>query len=162
MSGNQPDGVIMRDALRDDISTIVSLYRDGLSARHRDAPPTPVPDGYYRAFEAIEADPRNRLIVAELDGNVVGTIQVTLLIDMSPRARDHMLIENVVVDASMRGQRIGERMMRWAMEEASRLGCDRLQLTSNAVNTDAHRFYERLGFVASHRGFRFQFEDADG
>jgi GNAT superfamily N-acetyltransferase len=73
-----------------------------------------------------------------------------------------MLVENVVVDAAMRRHGIGERMMAWAIEEARRLGCDRLQLTSNASNTDAHRFYDRLGLTASHRGYRLPLASGGG
>jgi len=67
-------------------------------------------------------------------------------------------VENVIVAPAFRSQGIGEAMMRWAIEEARRRGCFRIQLTSNKVRTRAHRFYERLGFVASHEGMKLRFE----
>lgn len=145
---------MMRDARREDVARIVELYRqpDG-STKHERVGDT-VADGYYVAFEAIEADARNRLMVAELDGVVVGTFQLTRLPDMTPDGRDNLLIENVVVDVALRVSGIGSSMMRWAIEEGQRLGCARVQLTSNKRRADAHRFYERLGFVRSHEGFR--------
>ena len=134
----------------------VELYRsDERSQKHDNLPGAPVPAGYYTVFDAIERDARNRLLVAELGGTVVGSFQATLLLDMTPDARDNMLIENVIVAAPLRGHGIGEAMMRWAVDEARRLGCARVQLTSRGTRPDAHRFYERLGFEASHVGFRY-------
>lgn len=152
--------ITVRDARREDVPRIVELYRqpDG-STKHRapgDDPGDAVPGGYYRAFEAIDADPRNRLLVAERGNIIVGTFQLTLLPDMTPDGRDNALVENVVIDVALRGSGLGSQMMRWAIDEARRLGCARVQLTSNKRRTGAHRFYERLGFAPSHEGFRLE------
>jgi GNAT superfamily N-acetyltransferase len=147
---------VIRDARREDVAAIVELYRsDELSRKHDNAPGAAVPDGYYAVFDAIQRDTRNRLLVAEVEGVVAGSFQITLLPDMTPDARDNMLVENVIVGAELRGRRVGEAMMRWAIDEARRLGCSRVQLTSRDTRPDAHRFYERLGFTSSHRGFRY-------
>ena len=147
---------VIRDARRDDVAAIVELYRsDERSQKHDHAPGAPVPAGYYEVFDAIERDARNRLLVVEVGGVAVGSFQVTLLLDMTPDARENLLVENVIVAAPLRGRGIGEAMMRWAIDEGRRLGCSRVQLTSRETRADAHRFYERLGFEASHRGFRY-------
>ncbi len=93
-------------------------------------------------------------MVAELDGVVVGTFQFHLLPSLANRALPTAEVEGVHVAEARRSHGIGEAMMAWAVEEARRLGCKRLQLTSNKVRVDAHRFYERLGFVKSHEGMK--------
>jgi len=150
--GQQP---VIRDAQRDDVERVVALYRgDEFTRKHRGAAGAGVEPGYYAAFEAIEADPRNRLLVAEVGGVVAGAFQLTLVPDMSPAGSNVAIIENVIVDAALRGHGIGAAMMRWAVEEAKRSGCHRVSLTSSKARADAHRFYDRLGFEATHEGFK--------
>ena len=106
------------------------------------------------AFAEIDGDPRQLLWVAERDGRVVGTLQVTFLRYLSYAGATVALVESVQVDKKERGDGIGTQLMRAAIDEARRRGCNRVQLTSNVRRKDAHRFYERLGFVASHVGFK--------
>ena len=153
-----PD-VTVRDASRDDIPRIVALYRtDELTRKHSTAPPDDmaVEPGYYAVFDAIAADPRNRLLVAEHAGAVAGSFQLTLVPDMNPEGRDRAIIENVIVDAAVRARGIGSAMMRWAIEEARRRNCRQVALTSLNARTQAHRFYERLGFTPTHAGFKLE------
>jgi GNAT superfamily N-acetyltransferase len=150
--------IAMRDARRDDVPRIVALYRtDELTRKHHAESDAAVEPGYYAAFDAIESDPRNRLLVAEADGAIVGAFQLTYIPDMQPDGRDVAMIENVIVDGAKRGRGIGSAMMRWAVVEARQRGCSQLKLTSNVARKDAHRFYERLGFEPSHVGFKIRF-----
>ncbi|HXF50230.1 MAG TPA: GNAT family N-acetyltransferase [Dehalococcoidia bacterium] len=149
------EGVRIRDATAADLPCIVDLLQqESLGDERREDPGPPLPDAYVRAFEAIEADPRQRLLVAEVGGEVVGTFVFIVIPNLSYRGRPVAQVENVVVDEPWRGRGVGEAMMRWAIEEARRAGCFRVQLTSNKARKDAHRFYERLGFVATHEGFK--------
>lgn len=149
------DRVRIRDATATDLPRIVELLQqESLGDERREEPGPPLPDAYARAFQAIEADPRQRLLVAEVDGTVVGTFAFIVIPNLSYRGRPVAQVENVVVDEPWRGKGVGEAMMRWAIEEAGRAGCFRVQLTSNKARRDAHRFYERLGFVATHEGFK--------
>jgi GNAT superfamily N-acetyltransferase len=98
--------------------------------------------------------PSTRLPAAELNGEIVGTVQMLILPNLSHLGRPIAQLESMHVVASHRGNRIGEEMIRCAVAEAKLHGCFRMQLTSNKVRHDAHRFYKRLGFEASHEGFK--------
>jgi GNAT superfamily N-acetyltransferase len=147
----------MRAARREDLAAIVVLYADDILGAARETLPAPggeLPAAYVTAFAAIDGDANNRLIVAELDGVVVGSCQLTLIWQLSHGGARVMQVEAVRVAAARRGQRLGEHMLNWAIDCARREGCRVVQLTSNARRTDARRFYERLGFVASHVGMK--------
>ncbi|MBP5856726.1 GNAT family N-acetyltransferase [Marivibrio halodurans] len=142
----------IRDARAEDLDAIVRLLaEDSLGA----VPEEPGADSYRRAFAAIEESPDNRLLVAEHDGAVVGTFQLTFIPNLSLHGGPRAQIEAVRVASALRGRGIGEAMMRWAIERAGEAGCVLVQLTSNARRADARRFYERVGFVASHVGFKY-------
>ena len=146
---------LIRPATRDDLPRVVELIRGGaLDGGAGDDASTELSAVYYESFEEIEADPNNAIMVAEHDGRVVGTFQFTVIPQIQRRAGRVAQVESVHVAAEMRGRRIGEAMMRWAIDEARRRGCDRIQLTSNVARKDAHRFYQRLGFEASHVGMK--------
>ncbi|HEX4789333.1 MAG TPA: GNAT family N-acetyltransferase [Actinospica sp.] len=108
------------------------------------------------AFEAVDADPNQHLVVAEQDGAVVGCLQLTVIPGLSRRASTRAIIEAVRIASGERGGGLGAAMIEWAIEESRRLGVGLLQLTSDRSRTDAHRFYERLGFEATHLGFKLQ------
>jgi GNAT superfamily N-acetyltransferase len=151
-----PD-LIFRDAKPDDIAIILELSHAG-DARGADTPPldrATLTDPRYRAaFDEISADPNNRLIVVEHHGQVVGTLQVTVIPGLSRFGMKRAILENVHIRPEQRGNGLGSRMVRWAIEEARLAGCGMVQLTSQKVRRDAHRFYERLGFTATHEGFK--------
>jgi GNAT superfamily N-acetyltransferase len=109
---------------------------------------------YAEAFARIVASDMNRLFVAEQAGRVVGTYQLTALPGIAERGRTRGKIESVHVDPTLRSSGIGAAMMRHAIAEARALGIGLLELSSNKSRTDAHRFYERLGFAKSHEGFK--------
>lgn len=114
-------------------------------------------EAYRKAFAEIERDPRQRLLVLESDGRIVGTAVLIIIPNLSHRGRPWALAENVVVDETARSAGYGELLMRRALEEARTAGCYKLTLTSSKRRLDAHRFYARLGFRATHEGFRFDF-----
>jgi GNAT superfamily N-acetyltransferase len=145
----------MRLATRADVPAILSLLEDDEISRSRGYPRTEGADAaLWRAFEAIDADPHNELIVAELDGTVVGTCQLTFTPSLSRGGAERMTIEAVRVSRDLRGGGIGRAMMRWALDRARERGCGVAQLTTDKRRGDAHRFYETLGFAASHVGMK--------
>lgn len=146
-----------RDAMPADIAIILELSHAG-DVRGADAPPldrATLDDPRYRAaFDEIAADPNQRLIVAERDGAVIGTLQITVIPGLSRFGMKRALLENVHIRADQRGNGRGSEMLLWAIEQARTLGCGMVQLTSNKVRLDAHRFYRKLGFAATHEGFK--------
>ena len=143
--------VAFRRATAQDVPALVALLADDVLGAQREQPGDPA---YLRAFEAIAADPHQWLVVAERDGAVVGTLQLTVIPGLSHRGMTRGLVEAVRVAASERGSGLGTSLLGWAVEKSRELGCGMVQLTSNASRTDAHRFYERLGFQGSHTGFK--------
>ncbi|MEN3611761.1 GNAT family N-acetyltransferase [Plantactinospora sp. ZYX-F-223] len=149
--------LIFRTARRDDVPAVVAmLLDDEVTASREPAEPTgeEVDAAYWAGFEAVDADPRNELIVAEVDGEPVGTMQLTFIPGVSRRGAERMQVEAVRVRRDLRGEGIGRRMMTWAVEQARERGCRLVQLTTDKRRTDAHRFYASLGFQASHEGMK--------
>ena len=114
---------------------------------------------YYDAFDCIETDPNNELVVAEAEDEVVGMLQLTFIPYLTYRGSWRCLIEGVRVRASHRGRGIGRQMFEWAIEQGRTRNCRLVQLTSNKQRQDAIRFYESLGFVPSHEGFKLDLSD---
>lgn len=142
----------IRRATRDDVPAIVGLLADDpLGAGREDLGDH---TAYLVAFDAIDTDPAHELVVLDDGGVVVGTLQLTLLPGLSRRGAMRAQVEAVRVAADHRGARLGERLLEWAVDESRRRGAVLVQLTTDASRTDAHRFYERLGFVASHVGMK--------
>lgn len=148
------DGLTIRPARADDLPAIVRLLADDRLGAGREIVADPAPPGYAAAFAAIEADPRNELVVAEREGRVVGTLQLTFVPGLSYVGAERAIVEAVRVEGAARGGGLGRRLMAWAVERARARGCRFVQLTSNPSRADAHRFYEGLGFVRSHVGMR--------
>jgi predicted N-acetyltransferase YhbS len=148
-----PDSPLpLRDATREDLPRVVSLIlADSLSAHLEGGADEAGP---VRAFEAIERDSNNRLIVAERDGELIGTMQLTCIPQLTLRGGLVMQIGNVRVDQTLRSGGIGRQMIEWAIGQARERGCAMVQLMSNSDRTRAHTFYERLGFNQSHLGFK--------
>jgi GNAT superfamily N-acetyltransferase len=144
--------VIFRRAGVDDLPAVVALLAEDPLGASRETPDDPAP--YLAAFERLAADPNQRLLVAERAGEVVGTLQLTLIPGLSRRGATRTLIEAVRVRSTERGSGLGTLLIEHAIEESRGLGADLVQLTSDASRTDAHRFYERLGFTGSHIGYK--------
>ncbi len=152
-----PSETTVREAADGDLPRIVELLAQlSLDAPREEFGP-PLPESYRSAFREVEADPRQRLFVVETEGRIVGAASLVIVPNLSHQGRPYAIVENVVVDAAKRGGGYGELLLRYAMAEARRAGCYKLSLTSNKQRRDAHRFYESLGFRATHEGFRVDF-----
>ncbi|MBJ6761779.1 GNAT family N-acetyltransferase [Myxococcaceae bacterium JPH2] len=146
--------VTFRIATAADLSSILALLADDAIARTRTGyTEQPVPS-VRAAFDEISADPNNELIVGELDGEVIATLQLTYIPGLSRGGMRRALVEAVRVRSDLRGRRIGEALMNDAMERARARGCGMMQLTTDKRRLEAHRFYARLGFAASHEGMK--------
>jgi len=148
------DEVVIRRATASDVPAIVAMLADDPLGAARESPGDPV---YAAAFAEIDADPRQYLAVAVAGSSVVGTLQVTFIPGLSRRGSTRALIEAVRVRSDQRGGGLGRQLAEWAIETARSRGAAMVQLTTDASRVDAHRFYEGLGFVASHVGMKLIF-----
>jgi GNAT superfamily N-acetyltransferase len=153
--------VVLRPATHDDVADLVALIASDAVAWDRGDALDGGLGPYLDAFEQIDADPGELLVVADRNGEVVGTLQLSILPGLARRGATRAQIEAVRVRADQRGEGLGGAMIRWAVAEARRQGCVLVQLTSDNGRADAHRFYERLGFVASHTGFKLRLPDQE-
>ena len=142
----------IRSATPEDIPAIVAMLADDPLGAQRESPDDLTP--YRTAFDRLAGDTNQHLVVADRGGQVVGTLQLTVIPGLSRRGSTRSIIEGVRVHRAERGSGLGTRLIEWAVGESERQGCQLVQLTSDATRTDAHRFYERLGFQASHVGFK--------
>ncbi|WP_309053275.1 GNAT family N-acetyltransferase [Streptomyces sp.] len=142
----------IRPATAEDLPAIVAMLADDPLGATRESPDDLSP--YLAAFERLAGDPHQHLVVAVREAKVVGTLQLTIIPGLSRRGATRSIIEGVRVHADERGSGLGTQFIEWAVEESRRQGCVLVQLTSDVTRTDAHRFYERLGFEASHVGFK--------
>ncbi len=135
-----------RPAAREDLPEIVRMLADDFLGATRERYETPLPESYIKAFEEIEADKNNELIVAETGGEIVGTLQITFTPSISFQGGKRATVESVRVEEKYRGRGVGKELMKWAINRAREKNCLMIQLTTNADRRDAHRFYENLGF----------------
>jgi GNAT superfamily N-acetyltransferase len=133
------------------VPAIVDLLADDVLGKAREAPGDPC---YAEAFAAIDGDPNQFLAVAEVEGEVVGCLQLTFIPGLSLKGMWRGQIESVRIAASRRGQGLGHVMIEWAIAECRRRGCGLVQLTMNKTREDTLRFYKSLGFEATHEGFK--------
>ena len=147
---------VIRSAVRADLPDIVRLLADDPLGAKREEYASPLPARYYAAFDAVDGDRNNELVVVELDGGIVGVLQLTYIPYITYRGSWRAQIEGVRIDSSLRSSGIGRRLFAWAIERAKSRGCHMVQLTSDKERPDAIRFYESLGFVASHEGLKLQ------
>jgi ribosomal protein S18 acetylase RimI-like enzyme len=154
--------IVLRPARREDLPAIVALLAEDPLGRAREEPADPLPEAYGRAFDDIAAQSGNHLLMAErsgaVPGEVVGCLQLTIIPGLSRRGMKRGLIEAVRVSTAYRGLGVGEHLVRHAIGVARAQGCGLVQLTSDKSRADAHRFYERLGFAASHVGMKLSLD----
>ena len=165
-----------RQATIEDLPDIVRMLADDFLGKQRERLEDPLPESYLKAFRELDADPNNELIVAVMSvppteagvtlsepktkkqkpktESIVGTLQLTVTPSLSYQGSKRSSVESVRVDDKFRGQGIGRQMMLWAIERAKKKGCVSMHLTSHGDRKDAHRFYENLGFAASHVGMK--------
>ncbi len=144
-----------RKAKRKDVSFIVEMLSDDKLGKLREDFQTPVPEKYYRAFEKINSDESQELIVIENDhGEIVGTFQLTFIQYLTYQGGIRAQIEAVRIREDQTGKGIGHKAIQWAISQAKEKGAHIIQLTSDKKRSDAIRFYEKLGFVASHEGMK--------
>ena len=147
-----------RLAKREDLPSIVRLLADDNLGSQRERYEDPLPEAYSSAFEQIERDPNHELIVAERNGEVIGTLHLMFLPSISYQGSLRAQIESVRVDKRFQSQGIGSAMMQWSMQRAKQRGAQIVQLTTHKTREDAHRFYERLGFKGTHLGMKLSFK----
>ena len=142
----------IRTATLDDLPAIVRLMATEEIAGHLEDEESF--DRYLAAFEAIESEPHNRIVVGVVDGDVISTLQLTFISTLSLRGGLRAQIEGFLVDPAARGQGYGGALLEWAVEEARQRGCVLVQLTARTQRTRSVRFYERHGFERTHHGLK--------
>lgn len=147
-------GLLIRPATEEDLPAIVAMLADDPLGATRESPDDLTP--YVAALKRLTDDPHQHVVVAVRAGRVVGTLQLTVVPGLSRKGSTRSIIEGVRVHADERGSGLGTRFIEWAIERSRAENCSLVQLTSDVTRTDAHRFYERLGFTASHVGFKLQ------
>ena len=152
--------VIYRDAVEADLPTIIAMFAEDQIGGRKDDPRLPLDPVYAAAFAALDADPNQRLIVAEIEGAIVGTMQLSFLPGLLNRGAWRGQIEAVRIATGQRSKGLGAAMIGWAVEQCRARGCFMAQLTSNNDRVAAHRFYERLGWKKSHAGFKLYLTEA--
>ncbi|MFD9426294.1 MULTISPECIES: GNAT family N-acetyltransferase [unclassified Streptomyces] len=142
----------IRPAVGGDLAAVVAMLADDPLGAQRESPDDLTP--YRAAFQRLAEDPNQHLVVAVREDRVVGTLQLTVVPGLSRRGATRSIIEGVRIHGDERGSGLGTQLIQWAVDESRRQECQLVQLTSDVTRTDAHRFYERLGFTASHVGFK--------
>lgn len=145
-----------REALETDIPYLVEMLSDDELGTIREDNSCPINQNYLKAFHNIEQDPSNELIVVENSGEVVGMLQLTFIPYLTHIGSWRCLIEGVRIHSKHRGQGLGNEFFEWAIERAKIRKCNIIQLTSDKQRLDALRFYENLGFEATHEGFKMK------
>lgn len=149
-----------RRAKRSDLPRLLELLADDTLGKNREAVGSDE-ECYIQAFNAINDDANQYLLVGELDGSVVAMLQLTLIPGLSRRGTLRANIEAVRVDSKLRGQGVGSWIIERALAIANERGCSLVQLTSDNGRIEAHRFYARFGFIASHVGFKLRLQGHD-
>ena len=148
--------LVFRQAQRSDLETLVTMLADDSLGQQRENASLPLAATYLQAFAAIAADPNQELTLACQSEQIVGMLQLTFIPYLTYQGSWRCQVEGVRVAGSARGQGIGKQLLSYAIERATARQCHLLQLTSDKQRPDALRFYESLGFVASHEGFKLK------
>ncbi|MDO5530231.1 MAG: GNAT family N-acetyltransferase [Paracoccus sp. (in: a-proteobacteria)] len=147
--------VSFRRAEKDDLPAIIAMLADDALGQSREIISDPPDAAYLDAFARIDSDPNQFLaVMTEPGGAVIGTLQLSFLSHLARRGAMRCQIEAVRVASDARGGGLGEKMFRWAIDEARKRGCAMVQLTTDKARPEAHAFYEKLGFEATHLGFK--------
>jgi len=152
------DKTNIRDAIKDDLITIVSMLADDPLGQSRESTVEPLDQNYLDAFAAIDADANQLLAVVEIDNVIAGCLQISFIPGLSRSGMWRAQIESVRIDKEFRDKGLGQVMIEWAIVEAEKRGCGLVQLTSDIQRPQAIRFYEKLGFVNSHAGMKLELD----
>jgi GNAT superfamily N-acetyltransferase len=147
--------VTFREATAADLPQIVRLLADDPLGSTRETPGEEIPEAYFTAFAAIEKDPNNTVIVAEVEGELAGTLQLTFIPGLTYTGGERAQIEGVRIAAEQRGRGVGQLMIDYAIDRARARGCRVVQLTTDRQRPDAIRFYQKIGFRPSHMGMKY-------
>ncbi|MEM5593330.1 GNAT family N-acetyltransferase [Niallia circulans] len=145
-----------RLAVLQDLDQIVAMLADDVLGSKRERYEQPLPASYLQAFQAIAEDPNNELVVACFGNEIVGVQQITFTPYITHQGGWRATIEGVRTASSVRGKGVGTQLINWAIERAKERGCHLIQLTTDKQRPDALRFYERLGFQATHEGLKMK------
>ena len=148
--------IAFRVATIKDLDGIVKMLADDALGSEREKYEHPLPTSYVKAFDAIAEDPNNELIVACRGDGIIGVLQITFIPYLTYQGGWRATIEGVRTSSSERGKGVGTKLIQWAIERSKERGCHLVQLTTDKKRGDALRFYERLGFVASHEGMKLK------
>ena len=148
-----------REARREDLPAIVALLADDPLGSTRETLGAELPSAYGKAFEAIDASPDNMLVVAEVDGQIAGTLQLTYIPGLTYTGSERAQIEGVRVSSDHRGHGVGQALIGWVIGQARARGCRVVQLTTDRQRPDAIRFYQKIGFRPSHQGMKYHLND---
>ncbi|MCH7698241.1 MAG: GNAT family N-acetyltransferase [Chloroflexi bacterium] len=146
----------IRDATEADLPRLVELLDQLALDTPREERGPPLPAFYRDAFHRVDANDGQRLLVLEVDGEIVGTLVLLIIPNITHQGRPYATVENVVVEERERGAGYGRQLLTYALDQARAAGCYKLTLTSHKRRTDAHRFYERLGFDSTYEGYRVE------
>lgn len=148
--------VIIRNAESEDLERIVEMLSDDVLGSKREHYVLPLPSSYREAFQSIESDPNNELVVACYENEVVGVLQITFTPYITHQGGWRATIEGVRIDAGLRGKGVGSKMIQWAINRAKKRSCHLVQLTTDKRRSEALQFYEQLGFHATHEGMKMK------
>jgi GNAT superfamily N-acetyltransferase len=146
--------IAFRRARPDDLSSIIALLADDVLGQQREDASSPPNQDYVDAFSAILADPNQLQMVATSNDEIIGTLQLTFIPGLARKGAWRGQIEAVRIAAAQRGSGVGQQMFEWAIDQCKARGCHLVQLTTDKTRSDAHRFYDRLGFTDSHIGYK--------
>ena len=147
-----------RKAVREDVPAIIEMIVDDDLGKLRENLQDPLPKEYYRAFESIDSNEDQELIVVEQEGKIIGTMQLTFLQYLTYQGGIRAQIEAVRIHRNQRGKGLGETFLQWAIDHAKERGVHLIQLTTDKKRPEALKFYEKLGFKASHEGMKLHFK----
>ncbi|WP_078379880.1 GNAT family N-acetyltransferase [Sutcliffiella halmapala] len=148
--------VTFRIATEKDLDRIVEMLADDVLGSQRERYEHPLPESYHKAFLAIETDPNNELVVACHNDEIIGVQQITFTPYLTHQGSWRATIEGVRTSSSVRGKGVGTELIRWGIQRAKERGCHLVQLTTDKKREDALRFYEKLGFHATHEGMKLK------
>ena len=146
--------IAFRPAQSSDLPSIVALLADDDLGRSREDASVPVNGKYVDAFDALQRDPNQLMAVLIADDIVVGCVQISFIPGLSRLGMWRGQIESVRIASRCRDEGLGRRLLEWAIAECRKRGCGLVQLTTDKSRLDAQRFYESLGFRASHEGMK--------